>query len=211
MYRKIFTAGLAGVVGLAMVGCSLVDSPTGPQTSSPEVSSNSLLGGLTGTVNSLTGTVTNLVGSLIISCDKLPQQTVAQVIGSQGGKITVGPHTLTIPAGALKQNVRITASITGDKASTVQFGPEGLKFQKQASLTMSYAHCKKLLPLPTRIVYTTDNLKILELLRSLDNRRSKTVTSPLDHFSKYAIAYRDSHVEGDSEEGFTSEEQNYYY
>jgi len=44
--------------------------------------------------------------------------------------------------------------------------------------------------LPTkRIVYTTDGLKVLQLLKSLDLRLSRMVSAPIDHFSRYAIAY----------------------
>jgi hypothetical protein len=157
-------------------------------------------------IGTLTGTVTNLVSSILVSCDKLPQQSASAIIGTGGGTIKIGPHTLVVPAGALQKNTTITAQLPGDKASTVRFLPEGLHFSKPATLTMSYAHCRKLLPLPTRIVYTTENLNILELLRSLDNRTKKTVTAPLDHFSKYAIAYRNSDVAGDEEVGFTEEQ-----
>jgi hypothetical protein len=40
-----------------------------------------------------------------------------------------------------------------------------------------------------KIVYTDENLKILEVLKSLDLFKSKTVTAPIDHFSRYAVAY----------------------
>jgi hypothetical protein len=102
----------------------------------------------------------------------------------------VGPHTLEIPAGALARDTRITAYMSGDRVAAVQFYPEGLKFARNATLTLSYSHCRKLLPLPITIVYTTDDLRILEWLRSRDDPRRKTVTAPLDHFSTYAAAYR---------------------
>ncbi len=199
MFRRTLYSAMAAVVALAIYGCSLADSPTSPQTLPPAEGSNSLLG-------SVTGAVLNVVSSLLVTCDKLPVQSVSQTVGKSGGTIKVGPHTLVIPAGALASNVKITAQIPGDKANTVRFYPEGLKFAQPASLTMSYANCRKLLPLPTRIVYTTDDLKILELLGSLDNRTNKTVKAKLNHFSKYAVAYRNSDVEGDEEVGFASEE-----
>jgi hypothetical protein len=67
----------------------------------------------------------------------------------------VGPHTLEIPAGALARDTRITAYMSGDRVAAVQFYPEGLKFARNATLTLSYSHCRKLLPLPITIVYTT--------------------------------------------------------
>ena len=37
--------------------------------------------------------------------------------------------------------------------------------------------------------YTTEQLKILEVLRSLDELKKRLVTAPIDHFSRYAVAY----------------------
>lgn len=206
MLKRTLSTTAAAAIALTIFGCSLADSPTGPQSLPPSAASNSLLGTVTGVVTGAVSTVTNLASTLLVSCDRLPTQSVSQTVGPLGGRINVGPHSISIPAGALKSNVRITAEITGDRASSVRFSPEGLRFQKPATLTMSYAHCRKLLPLPTRVVYTTDNLRVLELLRSLDNRSEKKVYAPLDHFSKYAVAYRD---EDDSEEGFTTEQPVY--
>jgi hypothetical protein len=73
--------------------------------------------------------------------------------------------------------------------SSVRLFPEGLRFARPASLTLSYAHCEKLLPLPVTIVYTTDDLRILELLQSRDDPLRKRVQSPLDHFSRYAASW----------------------
>ncbi len=53
---------------------------------------------------------------------------------------------------------------------------------------MSYENC--LIALPTkRIVYTNESLKVLELLKSLDLRLQRNVAAPIDHFSRYAVAY----------------------
>ena len=70
----------------------------------------------------------------------------------------------------------------------MRFSPEGLRFQKPAALTMSYENCLLVL-LPKQIVYTTEKLKILEVLRSLDLFQKRTVSAPIDHFSRYAVAY----------------------
>jgi hypothetical protein len=199
MLRRTLSATAAAIAALTIYGCSLADSPTSPQTLPPAEGSESLLG-------SLTNTVSNLLTVLLVSCDQLPTATSSAVIGPQGGRINVGPHSLTIPKGALKSNVRITARIPRENVASVQLTPEGLKFAKPATLSMSYAHCRKLLPLPTRIVYTTDDLKILQLLESLDISREKRVTSPLDHFSKYAVAYRKKRSNSrDNEDGYTRE------
>ncbi len=83
-------------------------------------------------------------------------------------------------------------TITGEqipgKTNSVRFSPEGLQFESPAVLTMTYNNCALVL-LQKKIVYTDEKLKVLEVLRSLDLFRSKTVTAPVDHFSRYAVAY----------------------
>ena len=67
--------------------------------------------------------------------------------------------------------------------------PEGLRFARPAQLTMGYENC--LLALPTkRIVYTTEGLKVLEHSQvARPVRLQRDVTAPIDHFSRYAVAY----------------------
>jgi hypothetical protein len=56
-------------------------------------------------------------------------------------------------------------------------------------LTISYDNCLVTL-LKKQIVYTSESLSILELLtKSKDFPKYDYVTSPIDHFSRYAVAY----------------------
>ena len=138
----------------------------------------------------------SLIGDLLrptglLQCSALPAASATQTIGSGGGSISVGPHTLWIPAGALAQPTSITASIvTGQGVNGIRFQPEGLRFAKPAYLTMSYANCNLLGSLlPKRIAYTTNLLDILEYLLSVDNLLAKKVTGQVNHFSEYVIAW----------------------
>lgn len=138
----------------------------------------------------------SLIGDLLrptglLKCSDLPYAEDTETIGPLGGRLTAGPHTLTIPAGALRQPTTITMSApTGMGVNIVHFEPEGLEFERGAALTMSYANCNLLgRLLPKRIAYTTPNLNILYYLLSLDNIFTKRVTGKLDHFSDYVIAW----------------------
>lgn len=165
-----------------LAGCSAQTDLTEPASPAP----SHLLGG---TTDVLGGTVEGFQG-VLLSCQPLPRQSARATIGAAGGTIQVGPHTLQIPRGALARSTRITAEILGDGVSSVRFGPAGLQFAKPAHLALSYSHCDGPgLLLPKRIVYTTDLLAILEVLRSTDDLRARVVTAPLDHFSRYAVAY----------------------
>ncbi len=138
----------------------------------------------------------DLVGSLVgatglLKCSNLPYASTTKTIGGGGGTLSAGPHTLLIPPGALAQPTTITMTApTGLGVNAVQFQPAGLRFQKPAALTMSYANCSLLGKLlPKQIAYTTDNLQILYYLLSLDNLLGKYVTGQVNHFSTYVVAW----------------------
>ena len=149
-----------------------------------------LTDGLTNTVDDLTSTVTGTLGSVtdVLLCSRQPYAVDTEFVGPGGGVLTVGTHRLVIPAGALDRWVKITGEQVPGSTNSVRFSPEGLRFQQPAALTMTYDNCALVL-LQKKIVYTDESLKVLEVLRSLDLFRSKAVTAPIDHFSRYAVAY----------------------
>ena len=166
----------------ALVVCALVFSsgcgdrtPTAPQPPAP---SADLIGSL-------------LAATGLLKCSNLPYAATTQRIGIGGGTLSVGPHTLVVPPGALAQSTTITMILpTGLGVNAVQFQPAGLRFRVPAALTMSYANCSLLgRLLPKRIAYTTDNLQILYYLLSLDNLLGKNVTGQVNHFSTYVVAW----------------------
>jgi hypothetical protein len=138
-------------------------------------------------LGSVTVTPTILTPELL-QCNPQRYISVTKVVGPKGARIKVGSHSLEIPAGALSREVTIVAEQVSDITNSVRFSPEGLTFAQPAELTMSYDNCFSTAT-PKRIVYTTDQLNILEQLRSDDRAQSKTVTSPIEHFSRYAVAY----------------------
>ena len=157
---------LAAVVTVA--ACT-ADRPTAPQTAP-------LLSG---------GDPTGLLW-----CSPLAADSAAVQVGAAGGVVTVGPHRLEIPAGALDTAVVITARIVPDTVNRVDFGPDGLEFSRPVWLRMSYANCNLLGSLlPKRIALTSDALVILEYLPSVDSFSQQVVTGKVTHFSTYAVAW----------------------
>ncbi len=124
----------------------------------------------------------------LLRCSPLPADSVTETIGPDGGTLQVGPHTLSIPPGALTEPVTITAVVPSDTVNRVQFQPQGLTFQQAASLAMSYANCSPA-DAAKRIAYTSDALEILELVPSVDDASAQTATGQVSHFSDYAIAW----------------------
>ena len=129
-------------------------------------------------------------GAGLLRCTPLPADSVTQVIGPDGGTITVGPHSFTVPPGALDSAVAITAVAPSDAVNRVVFQPAGLHFRHPAALTMSYANCGVLADVITpRIAYVDDLLHILYFIRSAGNAQAQTVTGRVWHFSDYAVAW----------------------
>jgi hypothetical protein len=193
-----FSAVGFGLLLLVGVSCTSADSAlTDPVVASSEQPEpqfgliGDLTGGLTSTVNGLTTTVVGTLGSVtdLLLCSPQPYDKTTASIGPNGGVLRVGTHTLTIPGNAVQGTVEITAEQISGSTNSIRFSPEGLRFLKPATLTMSYSNCALVL-LQKKIVYTDEKLKILEVLEaSLDLFRKKQVEAPIDHFSRYALAF----------------------
>jgi hypothetical protein len=185
LLRRFSPLGLALLL-LVGVSCtsadtSLTEAPVAnDQQAAP---SYGLIGDLTNTVVGTVGTVTD-----VLACSPQPYDSDTQTIGSEGGIITVGKSSLFIPRGALTEPVKITAEQISGTTNSVRFSPEGLKFAKSAVLTINYDNCALVL-VQKKIVYTDEQLKVQEVLRSLDLFGAKSVGAPIDHFSRYAVAY----------------------
>jgi hypothetical protein len=188
--RKFSVLGLSLLL-LVGVSCTSNDgAPTEPAAISSDDQPSpqfGLIGNLTdGLSNTLVGTLGSVTDLLL--CSPQPYAVDTEVIGPEGGVLNVGTHRLVIPQGALSSSVKITGEQMKGKTNSVRFSPEGLHFENPAVLTMTYDNCALVL-VQKKIVYTDENLKVLEVLNSLDLFRSKSVSAPIDHFSRYAVAY----------------------
>jgi hypothetical protein len=129
----------------------------------------------------------------LMRCSELPPARARQVIGPAGGTISVGPHELRVPSGALAKAVLITAELRDEDHgyNAVRFHPHGLTFQAPAYLTMSYANCHT--GDGSRLAYVqivyTHGKKILESEPSVADLEMQTVTGEITHFSNYAVAW----------------------
>jgi hypothetical protein len=143
--------------------------------------SRGLLGGVTDLLNGATG---------LLLCRPLTYSGNVGVIGPEGGSLTIGQHRLVIPPGALDRPVVITGEIPVSLSVGVRLSPHGLRFRRQATLTLDYSHC--LLPMLLResVAYTDEELNVLEWPRSVDRTRAGEVDAYIDHFSRYVVAYR---------------------
>ena len=189
MNRFYLRSTLAAIVLAIVTACVSADSPSAPPPPPPQVS---LLGDLTGTVTGVVGgtvnTVTGVVEKLLspYACTTPGYGSVTRTVGPMGGLIAVGPHTLLIPPNALTRNTTITASAPAGRMLRVDFEPEGLRFNRPAVLRLSYDACAHPPALP-RVVYIDDQLRLLEVLPTLNDLFTNAATAKLNHFSGYAV------------------------
>ncbi len=159
---------------LGAAACSqTATAPSGPEAQAPAY-----------------GLINDLLHATLLTCSSLPAASDTEQIGADGGIVRVGPHVLVVPPGALAEPTTIRGEVVPGRVNSVRFSPEGLRFRRDAVLTMSYSNCSGLgMLLPKKIVYTDEGLNLLAILRSLDLSSQKLVSSPLEHFSRYAVAY----------------------
>lgn len=178
---------LAALFVVTVAGSCTGDIATAPQTPvvqspAPEVNPD-LIGGLLGTTTQLVGT--------LLTCTPQPFAANQAWIGPNGGTLRLGANTLVVPRGALTRTILIRGEVPTDPVASVRFSPEGLEFERSVYLTLSYQHCNLIAGLltPKRIAYTSERLRILEFVPTVDNILARKVTGQLDHFSRYAVAW----------------------
>jgi hypothetical protein len=124
----------------------------------------------------------------LLVCEAQQYAVAEKTVGPDGGSLTIGRHKLEIPRGALASNVRIIGEQVKGSVNSVRFSPEGLHFAKPVRLILDYRNCASV-GLLKRVVYTDEQLKILDVPPSVDYPEYDYVTGTIDHFSRYAVAY----------------------
>ncbi len=188
---------LIALATAASVGCSndmLAPEPVVESTPNQLLGLGKVIGGLGNTVNNTLNNTLNTLNNLLtglVACTPLQNASTTKTIGPQGGTLSVGQYTLTIPAGALSQAKTITMQQVADTVNSVRFTPHGLQFAQSATLTMGYSNCLLALQTsqPVRVLYVNEALQQLEAPLSVDHSAANKVSAEIDHFSRYAIAW----------------------
>ena len=193
------TLPLIAVLAIGTAACS-DDSRVSPTAPTAPAAPAKLLGldplfsattnPLTGTLSATTGLVSTTLYSVtgLLTCPAQNVLTTSKIIGPLGGRIVIGDHELVVPAGALSEYVKISATRKSGTLAEVDFQPHGLQFDKPAALRMSYDRCSTPAKSVQSIVYVNDEHEIIEMPRSADDQRVDEVTAWINHFSGYVIA-----------------------
>jgi hypothetical protein len=114
---------------------------------------------------------------------------VSAVIGREGGCLRLGPHSLTIPAGAVDREVTFTISLASTMGVAVDCGPSPFRFNVPVELTLSYAGTQyesSDRQVNLQIFYMA-NTQACTAMPSHVDVNGKSVSAQLDHFSRYII------------------------
>jgi len=112
-----------------------------------------------------------------------------QIIGPQGGQLTIGAHTFTVPANALSKYFVITGEDHADDKAAVEFSPEGLGFAKAALVKLNYSRCAIPGSANKQVVFTDSWWNIKEYEPSTDDLLNQVLGGYILHFSQYAVAW----------------------
>lgn len=126
-------------------------------------------------------------GSPLLVCR--PERYAADVrtIGPEGGVLRAGRHSLTIPAGALREPTVITMEAPPSLSAAVRFAPHGLKFAVPLTLAVDYGRCLVPAGDAAGVAYVDAALDVLEWPATRAGKAGR-VEARIWHFSTYVAA-----------------------
>ena len=169
----VLRSAIAIVVFVAAIACADNSAPTAPRAASAPA------------VNFARGK--DPKKQQVAVCKLQKEAWATARIGSRGGRVSVGGSTLTVPPGALRTTIAITAHALPTTSASIQFLPEGLQFAVPATLSIRYAKCETPL-FGVGVVYVQADT-VTEVEPSKNHPILKFVTAQISHFSSYAVAF----------------------
>jgi hypothetical protein len=194
-FKAIVVALLFAVPLLS--SCADTNNPMEPIPSQTIETQEGLIGDLLGGVVDLVGSTVKLLTSILSGPDANGARVTAW-IDSDGGTIKTAAYTLVVPRGAVRKNTQFVIEPENNGKYTVNLeayekrllrlvsvGEDG--FDKPVQLTISFDKASGVTnERKIAIIYIQSGTRV-ELQNSSVDTRKNTVTSQLDHFSKYAM------------------------
>ena len=172
---------VGALMAFSFIG-SCADAPTAPSRLEPDSSADS------------TAKLLGLFGPRPLYCPTSESQTTTAVLDAVGGVLSVAGTNVLVPAGALLGPTKITLTVPESRYMEIDVSVEGTEhflFELPITVTVSYARCggllARILPLDAWH-WDPERRKFLELMPSIDNKLTRTVTFVTPHLSGYIIA-----------------------
>jgi hypothetical protein len=132
----------------------------------------------------------------LVECDAAEFESRTVEIGPGGGAVSVGDASVVFPENALLNQTLVTLTIPASRYVEVEITTNGQTVFPYASLqpivTIGYSRCNRsdlLFKLLSAWYIDSDSKELLEKMPSFDNKLTRSVTFPAEHFSGYAIAF----------------------
>ena len=132
--------------------------------------------------------------SALLVCPSTQAYTATKIIGRDGGSLSAGGTTITLPARAVNRPTMFTLTVPASDYVEVEIVAENnhhFKFEKRVSVTMDYSRCEMDLSEKPLSAWHID-VKTKDLLEEMPGRtdkRASTVSFGTDHLSGYALAW----------------------
>jgi hypothetical protein len=173
--------GGALVVALLVLGGSCRDMPTAPP-SPPKATEPSQLLGL------------NFGQPRLLYCPSSETLDISGQIGLDGGTLSLGGTSVTIPGGDLLDLSTVRLTIPAGQYMEVDLTVNGghFIFPQPVVLTIDYSRCNRwetLFRLLSVWNIDQDTKALIENEGGIDNKLTQSITVLLSHFSGFAIAY----------------------
>jgi len=170
-------AALSILLGAAIAACA--DAPSSPGATVPSTSQSRIRAAGRRPAE-LNGYAYGLV-----RCQRPGPVQRSAVIGPEGGTLRIGDTYLVVPAGALSERVRITATVL-DTIAAVEVQPHGLRFALPVRLAIDVRECSVREEQHPVLLYLDDDGEVRETLPGHLDEDSESFLSRIVHFSVYA-------------------------
>lgn len=176
--------GTALTFALLVLAGSCRDATTAPRAPSNGTPPSELLG------------LPGLFGSpKLLYCPSTQSQQTSALLGVDGGTLSLGGTSVTLPLGALLGETTVELSIPAGQYMEVDLtvnGGQHISFLQPAVVTIDYSRCNRLSTLLAPLsVWNIDptTKALLQNMGGIDNKLTQSITFTTPHFSGFAIAY----------------------
>ena len=130
----------------------------------------------------------------LLVCPSTDTFTASAVIGREGGSLSVGGATMTLPQRAVNRPTLFTMTVPASQYVEVEIVAENrphFNFDKRVSITLDYKRCGADADEKPLSAWHIDpaSKRLIEQMPGRRDRRSNSVSFGTDHLSGYALAW----------------------
>ena len=132
----------------------------------------------------------------LLVCPSSQSFTATAIIGREGGTLSVGGATMTLPRRAVNRPTLFTMTVPASQYVEVEIVAENrphFNFDKRVSITLDYSRCGADAAADSKPLAAwhidPSSKRLIEQMPGRDDRRSNSVSFGTDHLSGYALAW----------------------